>query len=91
MADAPSDNVHWRDSARRPRFYFMDAYACFPLMFFTLYIRRSSFLLAVTSTIFFAVLERFGFTVPVFLLWARNIISGPQKPASPWWETRVKD
>jgi len=91
MATPPTDLVHWRDSSRNPRFYFLDAYACFPLIFFTLHIRQWTFGLAVLSTLFFAILERFGFTPPVFARWLRAFIAGPQKTATPWWMNRIKD
>ena len=81
---APS--AHWRDSARHARFFIIDARAAFPLLLFLLHIRVWSFVLAVMATIFFALLERYGFTVTVFLRWARSLIAGPRKVSSPWWK-----
>lgn len=77
---------HWRDSARTPRFFFIDARAAFPLLLFLLHIRIWSFVLAVVATIFFAALERYGFSVTVFLRWVRTKLAGPRKVAIPWWK-----
>lgn len=80
-----SDAAHWRDSARSTRFFVVDARAAFPLFLFLMHIRVWSFILAVVATLFFALLERYGFTVPVFLRLARSILAGPHKTSSPWW------
>lgn len=78
--------AHWRDSARNVRFFFIDFRACFPLLLFLLHIRLWTFILAVIATAFFATLERYGFTVGVFLRWIRSFIAGPRKFAQPWWK-----
>ena len=80
MADA-----YWRDSARIPRFFMIDARAAFPLLLFLLHIRIWTFVLAVIATIFFGVLERYGFTLMVFFRWFRNILMGKRKISAPWW------
>lgn len=78
-------NAHWRDSARIPRFYIMSAYAIFPLLFFVLHIRWWTFFLCLFAIIFFSILERFGFTIPIFLRWLKNFIGGTRKMARHWW------
>lgn len=83
MAAVPS--AYWRDSARSPRFFFVDALAAFPLLLLLLHIRWWTFWLAVISVLFFAILERFNFTVPVFLRWARTLISGNVRVSKPAW------
>jgi intracellular multiplication protein IcmT len=85
MARVPTD-PHWRDSARLPRFFMIDARAAFPFLLFLLHIKLWSFLLAVITTLFFALLERYGFTVTVFLRWLRATLAGPRKVAIPWWK-----
>lgn len=77
---------HWRDSARNARFFVVDARAAFPLLLFLLHIRVWSFILAVVATLFFALIERYGFTVSVFLRWLRSLLAGSYKTASPWWK-----
>jgi intracellular multiplication protein IcmT len=81
-----SDAAHWRDSARSARFFLVDARAAFPLLLFLMHIRIWSFVIAVVATLFFALLERYGFTVPVFWRALRNFIAGPQKTSRPWWK-----
>jgi len=83
---AYDDTVHWRDSARSARFFFVDARAAFPLIFFLLHMRLWSFILAIITMLFFALLERYGFSVPVFGRWLRGLLAGPHKSSSPWWK-----
>ncbi len=77
---------HWRDSARIPRFFFIDARASFPLLLFLLHIRLWSFILALSAMAFFGLLERYGFSVTVFLRWIRSVLAGPRKMAIAWWK-----
>ena len=81
-----SANAHWRDSARAARFFFVDARAAFPLLLFLLHMRWWTFGLAITAMIFFALLEKYGFTVVVFGRWLRNFMGGPTKSAHAWWK-----
>lgn len=85
MARVPTE-PHWRDSARSPRFFIIDARAAFPLLLFLLHIRLWSFLLALATTIFFAGLERYGFSLTVFGRWLRSKLAGPRKTAIFWWK-----
>ncbi len=78
--------AHWRDSARPVKLWFVDFRATFPLMIFLMHIRLWTFVLAVVTTLFFAMLERFGFTVSVFMRWIRSYVAGPRKIAQPWWK-----
>lgn len=80
MADA-----HWRDSARMPRFFMVDARAAFPFLVFLMHIRWWTFWVALSAMFFFATLERYGFTVPVFLRVFRTFLAGKRKIAIPWW------
>lgn len=77
--------AHWRDSARNVRFWFVDFRACFPLLFMLFHIRWWTFIVAVVATLFFTALERYGFSVAVFLRWIRSYLAGPRKIAQPWW------
>ncbi len=83
MAVLPT--AYWRDSARNPRFFMVDALAALPLVLFLLHIRWWTFYLAIATIVFFGVLERFDFTVPVFLRWARSTIAGKIRVAKPTW------
>lgn len=76
---------HWRDSARIPRFYMVDGRAAFPMLLFLLHIRLWTFIVAVIATAFFTILERYGYTIGVFLRRLRCILAGRVKLATPWW------
>lgn len=78
--------AHWRDSARQARFFGIDARATFLLLIFLLHIRLWTFIISLISILFFIVIERFGFTYPIFFRWLRNLIAGPRKLAIPWWK-----
>ncbi len=80
-------SAHWRDSARNPRFFIVDARAAFPIFFFLMHIRLWTGVLVVVSAVFFGVLEHYGFTVPVFLRWIRGFVAGPVKSSQPWWKS----
>ena len=77
--------AHWRDSARNVRFWIVDFRACFPLLILLFHIRLWTFIVALIATLFFAALERYGFSVAVFLRWLRSYLAGPRKVAQPWW------
>lgn len=79
------ESTHWRDAARIPRFYFMDAYAAIPLLFFFLHISFFTFFVSIGFMVFFITLEKFKFTLPVFFRWLKATIAGPARTARPWW------
>ena len=76
---------HWRDSSRNPRLFMVDAYAVFPLVLVILHIKSWTFMLAIGSITFFAILEKFKFTIPVFFRWVRSTLAGPVRSSTPWW------
>jgi intracellular multiplication protein IcmT len=78
--------AHWRDSAREPKFYFVEGKAAFPLLLFLLHIRLWTLIVAIVATIFFSILARYGFSVKWFLRWLRGILGGNYKTSSPWWK-----
>lgn len=78
--------AHWRDSARPVRFWIIDYRATFPLLFLLVHIRIWTLVMAVMFIVFFSMIERYGFTVAVFLRWTRSFIAGPRKIAQPWWK-----
>jgi len=81
----PSPSAHWRDSARPAKFFIIDAKAVFPVFLFLLHIRWWTFIIAILATFFFTVLNRFGYSVEVFLRYARSFCAGRRKMAIPWW------
>jgi len=84
MAVGP--DTHWRDSAYTARFFFVDARAAFPLLFFLLHIRLWTFILALSVMVFFALIEKYGLSLIVFGRWFRNFLAGSHKSADPWWK-----
>lgn len=81
-----SRTAHWRDSARHPRFFFVDARAAFPLILFLVHIRLWTFVLAIVTMTFFFFIERAGVRLGVFLRLVRTFLAGSHKTASPWWK-----
>mgnify|MGYP001828687370 CR=1 FL=1 len=77
--------AYWRDSSRIPRFFGIDAKACFPLVIFLLHIKLWTFGIAFGFTIFFAVLEHYGFRDKIFFRLLRNLIIGNRRDAKAWW------
>ena len=75
----------WRDTARSVRFFFVDYRAAFPLLLFLLHIRVWTLVLAVAATLMLYALERYGYTVPVFLRLVRVWFAGSKKYSRPWW------
>ena len=78
--------AHWRDSARTVRLFFLDFRACFPLLLLIFHIRLWTFFLALFATLFFTALDRYGFSLSVFMRWIRAFLAGPRKMAQPWWK-----
>lgn len=79
------ETAHWRDSARTPKFFVIDAYSAIPLLLFFLHIRLWTFILACSVCVFFMVLRRFGFSLPIFLRWLRAFTAGNTRSARPWY------
>jgi intracellular multiplication protein IcmT len=78
-------NTHWRDSARPVMFFNLDGRAVFPVLIFLMHMRLWTLGVAIFFMLFFALLNRYGFTPMVFFRWFRNIIAGPRKLSQPWW------
>lgn len=85
MIKPPSTSAHWRDSARPARFFIIDAQAAFPLLLFLMHIRVWTFVIAFLAMLFFTTLNRFGFSVIVFLRLLRSFFAGGRKISHPWW------
>ncbi len=77
--------AYWRDSARGARFFMVDAMSALPLVLFLCHIRLWTFYIALATMIFFGILERFNFTVPVFMRWFRSMLAGRVRVARPTW------
>lgn len=85
MINPPSADASWRDSARYPKLFFVDARTVFPVVFCLLHIRLWTISIAVAVTLFFTMLNYYGFTIAVFGRWLRAKVGGKRKVAVPWW------
>jgi len=85
MTLQPTENAHWRDSARAAKFFFIDAKAAFPIFLFLIHITLWTFILASVIMVFFTVLNRFGYSIEVFFRIFRSMLAGSRKMAIPWW------
>jgi len=79
---------YWRDAGKNPRILGVDARAYFPLLAWLFYPRKWTFAVAVGFIIFFLVIEKRGFTLPVFLRFLRHKLRGALVPARTWWHHR---
>ncbi len=84
-AQAPKADAHWRDSARNIKFFIWDGKAAFPFLLFFVYMRVWTLIFAIVATMFFTLLNRYGFKLEVFGRWLRTALVGRRKTASPWW------
>lgn len=73
----------WRDTARKAKFYFLDAQSAAPLLLCLLHARLWTFGLAIFSMGFFWFIGTKGYSLPVFLRWIRTKASGPRKYSIP--------
>ena len=80
-----SPSAHWRDSSRNARFFIVDARAAFAILLFLVHIATWTAMLVVINLTFFAIVEHYGFTIPVFFRWLRTVLAGPVKLSQPWW------
>lgn len=81
------NEAHWRDSARPVKFFIWDGKTAFPMLLFLLHIRWWTFFTAIAAMLFFTFLNRYGFSIEVFLRWIRSRIAGRRKMVIPWWES----
>lgn len=81
-----NSNPHWRDSARNVRFFIWDGKTAFPMLLLILHVSWWTFGIAIASTLFFTLLNRYGFTPVVFGRLLRNAIAGRRKISTHWWE-----
>lgn len=79
------ETAHWRDSARTPEFFIFDAYSAIPFVFFLLHIRMWTFQLCLGVVLFFWVLKRAGFSLPVFFRFVRWKLAGNRRTARKWY------
>ncbi|PCI40080.1 MAG: hypothetical protein COB50_00255 [Thiotrichales bacterium] len=72
--------VHWRDSARQPKFFWIDARALLPVMVCLLHVRMWTVTIATVVVVVLAILSYFKFSIVISWRILRNFISGNKKP-----------
>lgn len=77
--------AHWRDTARPVRFFILDYRTTFPVLILLYFPSWTVLCITVLVLGFFALLERWGFTLSVFGRYTRSLLSGSEKVALPWW------
>ena len=82
MSDQPSGDLHWRNTQKPARFWFMDARGAVFLLLFLVHMRIWTLVLAILSMIVFYVLERAGLTFEAALRAIRSYILGRNRPAN---------
>lgn len=70
----------WRDTGRPVKVLILDARACFPLVF-VVYWCWTTFFIAVSGILFFAVINWAGLTAPTTLRTLRRLLIGSLRPA----------
>ena len=83
--NAPPEGAHWRDSARRAKFFIFDISAFFPVMLMLLHIKTWTMITAAVVILFLEIIRRYGFTPVVFMRVFCGFIAGPLKTSRPWW------
>jgi len=79
-------SAHWRDSARRAKFFIVDAAIVWPLMLFLFSIGRATGLLLLFSLISLLIMERMNFTLQKFYRYFFVLIVGPIRYRKGWWQ-----
>lgn len=82
---APKADSSWRDSARSPKLWIFDARASFPLLLMSFHITWGTFAFAILATMFFTMLNKYGFSLPVFYRYVKSNLAGPRKLSQPRW------
>jgi len=73
-------NWHWRNSMKPVRFFAFDARAALPIPLLLVYLRWSSFTLAILFILVFRYLEQKGLTFPAALRALRAWLIGKDRP-----------
>ena len=78
----------WRNSGLPVRVLMLDARACLPILCFVVKWSWTTFTIAVTGVVFFAVISFFGLTLPAVIRVLRRLLVGAERPAVPSWKRR---
>jgi len=79
-------SFYWRKTSGRPNFLWMFDYLTVGfVLLFILHMRSWTFWLAIGAMVFFSILAKFGFTIPLLLRRLGFVIGGRSRPARGWW------
>jgi intracellular multiplication protein IcmT len=82
----PDTSAHWRDSARRAKFFIVDANIIWPLLIFLISMGVRTGILLGSSLVFFLLMEKFNFTLKKVYRYCFVIIVGHIRYRKGWWE-----
>jgi len=75
-------DIHWRNTQKPVRFFFLDARAFAALLFLLVYMRTWTFVLVLSIIMAFWFFERRGLTFPAALRAFRSWLLGHRRPAN---------
>jgi len=75
-------DIHWRNTQKPVRFFFLDARAFVGILFYLVHARVWTFCLVLASTVVFMLFERHGLTFASALRAIRAWILGAHRPAT---------
>jgi len=78
----------WRDTARDPVVYGIDARAFAPWLLLLFHIEWWVFYLALSTSVFFAGLTYIGMDLPMLLRRLFSLLAGDIRYGIPWWKMK---
>jgi len=78
----------WRESGRSVRFIIFDGRSSAALLIYIVHWSWITFYIAASVLAFFAIIERFNYTLPVARRKAMVLLLGKMRRARPWWRQK---
>ena len=79
MAGKRDTYVHWRETARNPRFFFMDAKVSLFILLFLMHMRLWTLILVVCVMAIFTALDYYKYPLPVAWRIFKSFLAGSYK------------
>ncbi len=79
-------SAHWRDSARRPKFFMVDAAIIWPLALFLFDIGTRTAILLGLSFVTLVLMDRLNFTLKKVYRYFFVLMVGPIRYRKGWWQ-----
>ena len=79
MAGKRDTYVHWRETARNARFYFMDAKVSLFILLFLVHMKLWTFILAVSVIAILTALDYYRYPLPVAWRILKSFLAGSKK------------